>query len=359
MKFSVAMCTYNGSGYLPEQLRSIAAQTRPPDELIVCDDRSTDRTKDVVDDFSKLAPFRVQLHINQETLGSTQNFEKAIRLCSGDIIALSDQDDVWHPEKLRKMEAQFRDDPNVGLVFSDLAITDECLRPLGFRAWECEWVEFGQLEQQLCNEGKILDVLLTRNVVTGSALGFRSKFKQLILPIPEISKWEVHDHWIALVIAAVADVRFIDEPLVKYRRHTGQQLGLLTPLFEDSSSWATAWRRTNAYPVRSRLLKLLSERLRRDEASSDYTETIAMLEDRFAHAQVRDTFPAKRYGSRALAALKELLTFRYQRFPHPNSNALIDAANDFLPYRILFFLSRWANSREQKFRAIHYERHQE
>jgi glycosyltransferase involved in cell wall biosynthesis len=351
MKLSVAMCTYNGGDYLAEQLRCITAQTRLPDELIVCDDRSTDQTKETIEEFERFAPFPVRLHVNHETLGSTQNFEKAIQLCTGEVIALSDQDDVWHQEKLAKMETQFLADPNVGLVFTDLEITDESLRPLGFRAWECEWVEFGRLEQQLCNEGRMLDVLLTRNVVTGSALAFRSKFKNLILPIPKISKWEVHDHWIALVISAVADVRFIDEPLVQYRRHTGQQLGLLSPLFADSLGWATAWRRTNAYPVRSHLLKLLYERLEGAATIGDDTGTMVMLRDRFAHAEARDRLPSKRYFTRALVALKELATFRYQRFPHPNSNALFDAANDFLPYRILFLLSRLAKSREQQFRT--------
>src|SRR5688572_14133745 len=101
-KFSVAMCTYNGARYLKEQLDSFTVQTRLPDELIVCDDGSSDETCQIVSTFAASAPFTVRLEVNQQTLGSTQNFAKAIQLCRGDLIALCDQDDVWLPGKLDK-----------------------------------------------------------------------------------------------------------------------------------------------------------------------------------------------------------------------------------------------------------------
>src|SRR5882762_9087557 len=100
MKISIAMCTYNGARYLREQLDSIAAQTRPPSELIVCDDNSLDETREIVAGFAASAPFPVRLGVNEQNLGSIRNFERAIKLCEGDLIALSDQDDVWLPEKL-------------------------------------------------------------------------------------------------------------------------------------------------------------------------------------------------------------------------------------------------------------------
>ena len=93
--FSVAMCTYNGARFLGAQLASVAAQARAPDELVVCDDRSTDETARVVEEFAAAAPFRVRLHVNERNLGTTRNFERAVSLCEGDLIALSDQDDVW------------------------------------------------------------------------------------------------------------------------------------------------------------------------------------------------------------------------------------------------------------------------
>src|SRR5438128_2977881 len=99
-KISIAMCTYNGEQFLRDQLASIAVQTRPPDELVVCDDHSADATCEIVARFAASSPFPVRLHVNEQNLGSTKNFEHAIRLCEGDIIALSAQYDDWLPEKL-------------------------------------------------------------------------------------------------------------------------------------------------------------------------------------------------------------------------------------------------------------------
>ncbi|MBA3247724.1 MAG: glycosyltransferase family 2 protein [Pyrinomonadaceae bacterium] len=186
MKLSVAMCTYNGARYLQEQLASLAAQTRPPDELVVCDDCSTDETRAILEEFRARAAFPVRLYFNEQNLRVVRNFAKAISLCGGDIIALCDQDDVWLPEKLSRFEAEFARAPEIGLVFSDLEVVDEDLRPLGFRAWQSFWVDFGEREQRLFAQGRAFDVLLTRNMVTGAAMAFRATYKDLVLPIPEI-----------------------------------------------------------------------------------------------------------------------------------------------------------------------------
>src|SRR5690242_1846918 len=100
LRISVAMCTFNGARFLPEQLESITAQTRLPDELVICDDRSADESLEIIRAFLDRPPFTVRLEINERNLGSTKNFEKAIGLCQGEIIALADQDDVWFPQKL-------------------------------------------------------------------------------------------------------------------------------------------------------------------------------------------------------------------------------------------------------------------
>ena len=94
MKTSIALCTYNGEKFLREQLDSIALQTLLPDELVACDDRSCDSTMEILQEFRERVSFPVHIHQNEENLGSTKNFEKAIKLCSGDIIALCDQADV-------------------------------------------------------------------------------------------------------------------------------------------------------------------------------------------------------------------------------------------------------------------------
>src|SRR5919199_6162917 len=118
-RVSVAMCTYNGERYLQEQLDSIAAQTCLPDELVVCDDRSSDRTLEIIQIFKSKVSFPVHLHINPENLGTIKNFEKAISLCTGDIIVLSDQDDVWKPHKVETILQAFAKNTKAGYVFSN------------------------------------------------------------------------------------------------------------------------------------------------------------------------------------------------------------------------------------------------
>ena len=97
---SVALCTYNGARFLEEQLASLLAQNRRPDELVVCDDRSTDSTVQMLESFSRSAPFPVRIQVNPVNLGSTVNFDRAMRLCAGSLIAFCDQDDIWLPHKL-------------------------------------------------------------------------------------------------------------------------------------------------------------------------------------------------------------------------------------------------------------------
>lgn len=110
-RISVAVCTYNGSRFLPEQLTSIAAQTRLPDEMVVCDDGATDATAEIIEKFARTAPFLVRFIRNSQNLGSTKNFENAIGLCTGDLIALSDQDDIWMREKLGRQAEMMERDP--------------------------------------------------------------------------------------------------------------------------------------------------------------------------------------------------------------------------------------------------------
>src|ERR1700728_4505611 len=106
-RISVALCTYNGERFLRHQLESIQQQTRLPDELVVCDDRSTDQTLAIVRELAGTVSFPVVIDQNHETLGSARNFEKAIRLCTGDLIALSDQYDIWYPNRLQRSDQEF------------------------------------------------------------------------------------------------------------------------------------------------------------------------------------------------------------------------------------------------------------
>ncbi|HEX5875452.1 MAG TPA: glycosyltransferase family 2 protein, partial [Pyrinomonadaceae bacterium] len=200
VKLSVAMCTYNGAEFLPAQLESILAQSRPADEIVICDDGSTDQTQALLNQFASASSV-AKIHLNNKNLGTIKNFEQAIGMCTGDVIVLSDQDDVWRHDKLQMMDEAFHTYPDAGLVFSDAEIVDENLKPLNRRMWND--VGFDAHKRKLVATGRALDVLITGWTVTGATMAFRSNLTNLALPIPtEIAM--IHDGWIALTIAAVA-----------------------------------------------------------------------------------------------------------------------------------------------------------
>jgi glycosyltransferase involved in cell wall biosynthesis len=222
VQVSVALCTYNGSRFLGEQLRSIAEQTTLPCELIICDDGSTDSTPEIVRVFADEAPFPVHFLRNETTLGSTKNFEKALRLCSGDAIALCDQDDLWHKDKIECLARVLENEPDVGGVFSDALLVDENSEPMSKSLWETK--RFTSRRQAAVNDRRSAPLsLLDRNEVTGATFLFRSVFVQAVTPIP--SEW-VHDAWIALLIATQAQLRALPARLVSYRLHSAQQIGI-------------------------------------------------------------------------------------------------------------------------------------
>src|SRR5205807_5785827 len=121
------MCTYNGAKFLQEQLRSIVAQSRPVQEIIICDDCSADATCEIVEAFSSQHPGIVRLYRNDTRLGYSQNFAKAISLCRGDIIFLSDHDDSWLPTRVEKMAALFAGDDQCAVVSVAAVVTDQDL----------------------------------------------------------------------------------------------------------------------------------------------------------------------------------------------------------------------------------------
>ena len=119
LTISISMCTYNGARFLPEQLDCLANQSRQPDEVVICDDCSSDNTVEILNAWAESVPFSVKVVQNEKNLGYAQNFAKAISLCSSDVIFLSDQDDIWMPDKLEKMTSVFDNRPEAGVVFCD------------------------------------------------------------------------------------------------------------------------------------------------------------------------------------------------------------------------------------------------
>lgn len=209
IKTSVAMCTYNGSRFLQEQLDSIVGQTCPPDEIVICDDGSSDDTMGIADKCLADWPGTVHIERNAQNLGFVKNFEKAIGLCHGDIIFLSDQDDVWHREKIEVMMHAFEEHPEAAMVFHDAALVDQDLKPLYPSFWK-NTLEF-DYRLFLNHDYKRL---YASNVVQGSACAFKKQVYEKAAPF----YGDFHDEWLALVSLTIGEIVPIPKSLMKYRQ---------------------------------------------------------------------------------------------------------------------------------------------
>ena len=315
------MCTYNGARYLREQLDSMAAQTRLPDELTICDDCSTDATREIITEFARSDSFAVHFHINERNLGSTKNFERAIGLCKGDYIALSDQDDVWLPDKLAKLEAEFERAPNVGLIFTDAEVIDDAARLAGYTLWQKLPVRLAELQR--LRSRRAIDELLGGSIVTGATMAFRTRFQNLLLPIPNDLPI-IHDAWIAILLGAVSEVLPLPSPLIRYRQHSDQQVGA-KERETDGGGIRRALRRTTSYHELIRIGTQVQQRLseHREDYKSD--DALSRLAARLKHLRARANLPEQSL-KRLTRVLRELLTGRY----HIYSNGLSSAAKDLL-----------------------------
>ncbi len=319
LRLSIALCTYNGERFLLEQLQTFATQTRRPDEVIICDDRSTDGTVDIARDFAAHAPFPVRVLVNERNLGSTKNFERAIAQCTGDLIALSDQDDVWHCQKLAHSEQALLAAPGADIVFSDAYVVDDALRPLGPTLWDT--LLFGPDLRSRFHGGDAFGVLFNKTVVTGATMVFRSRVRDFVLPIPATI---VHDNWISLLVSAVSDIVLLDEPLMYYRQHAANQIGA------QRMSLAWHWRRHRYLRTGGRAATghWCDEAARRLESVSGrlrHPQAVELLRDMAAHGQIRSQLPANRL-LRLAPVLHELRTGRYKRY----STGLVSVVMDML-----------------------------
>ncbi len=235
MRISIAMCTYNGEKYLRTQLKSFVSQTHQPHELVVCDDGSTDTTLAIVDEFAQTAEFAVRIFKNERNLGSTKNFEKAITLCEGDLIALSDQDDEWYEDKLARMHQLFENLPKVSAAFSDADVVDENSISTNRRLWES--VSFVPSKKAPYSGSEITAALFKLNyIATGATMVLRSDFRRDFMPIPD--SW-VHDAWISWIAAVRGRLATVPSATIRYRIHTTQQVGLPPPSFVAHLAVAT------------------------------------------------------------------------------------------------------------------------
>lgn len=200
---SVCIATYNGEKYIHEQIASILQQIGNDDEIVVSDDGSTDKTLDVVRSFDAQ---NIHIYINKGDHGYTPNFENALRNAHGDYIFLSDQDDIWMPDKVEACMKYLKVND---FVVSDALIVDGDNKLLFDSFCEQRKSKFGFLNT------------LIRFSYLGCCFAFRRKVLSKALPFPKNHILCTHDNWLALVSTAFYKSAFIPLPLIRYRRYGG------------------------------------------------------------------------------------------------------------------------------------------
>lgn len=218
---SVALCTYNGERFLPEQLRSIAEQTVLPNEVVACDDGSSDRTIELLERFASEVPFPVRIVRNPQTLRPAQNFAQAIALCSGDLVILTDQDDVWFADRVEKTREVFAANDDLTFAFSECPLIDGDGAELGRSIYSSVPISPGD-RSRLAEGSSLLPLLLRYGVIYGTTMALRGNLKEIFLPLPP--GWS-HDEWIALTLSAVGPSACLPTPVTRYRQHALQQVG--------------------------------------------------------------------------------------------------------------------------------------
>ena len=313
LSVSVALCTYNGARFIGEQVRSICLQTLPPAEIVLSDDASTDgcieAAQAALDACLLERPgLAIPLHVmrNATALRVTKNFEQAARACSGDLIALSDQDDVWHPERLARMVAEFDRRPDLLLLHTDARLVDDARQALGQSLFHA--LEVKPFERDWIHGGRAFDVFLRRNLVTGATTLFRRSLLEQAAPFPK--EW-LHDEWLGIVASAIGGVDVLEDELIEYRQHESNQIGARRDSFMGKVRKALASRGTT-HQERALKAELLLERLLGlgDRVAPD---TIQKLRDKLEHQHFRAALPQSRVA-RCLPVFREALTGRYNKF---------------------------------------------
>lgn len=223
---SVAMTTYNGALYIREQLDSILAQTRSVDEIVICDDGSTDETVKILKEYAERFPEVIRLYENERNLGYRLNFKKAMSLCSGDYIFLCDQDDVWRKKKVELMVGKMKEMPQIQVLATSFVYINQK----------------GEKKPVIPEKGKSNNNLYLREVPKGACVEvtfeeyYNHNFFQgcALLLEKEIKDWVVehfstqvaHDYLINFTAAKRNAMYFWNIPMFYYRLHEKNTIGV-------------------------------------------------------------------------------------------------------------------------------------
>ena len=216
MKLSVAICTYNGEAYLREQLESILNQTLPVDEIILCDDGSTDNTVKIARSVLEEGKVPFRIIENGRSLGVAANFLHALKSSCGDYVFTCDQDDIWVKNKVELFATEIQK-TNRLLYFSDGLLVDGDGRSRNVKLWDVYRVPYLESSESL-----YMKHLVRNGIVTGAAMCVS---RALIDSVDEIPTPFLHDEWLSIVATAKDSIRAINHVTFYYRQHGKNVVG--------------------------------------------------------------------------------------------------------------------------------------
>lgn len=317
---SVVICSYNGARFIDAQIASILAQSVLPGEIVLVDDASTDATFAQGERALTAAAVPLRLLRQPRNVGYVANFQFALAQARGDIVFLCDQDDVWFPHKIETMLACLDADADVVLAYSDAVLADEALAPLPGTLFDA--LGLSQEERAATTSEALFGVLLRRNIVTGACTAVR---RRLIVAAGSVEPGFAHDEWLALIACTVGRVRRLDQPLLAYRQHGGNQIGVPTSMAARLKRFLDPGR-SDRHAAAARLRRLRARLEAQRSAGAGRVDLESMLSElaaSSAFAETRSAMPAPRL-LRAVSVGRGLAGGGYARYARGLKTAVRD-----------------------------------
>lgn len=216
-KVDILLATYNGEKYVREQIDSILNQTYKEFRLLISDDCSTDNTPSILEEY-KNKDNRIEIYLQKDNLGVVKNFEFLLNKVQSKYYMFSDQDDIWKETKIEKSVNKIQEQ-DYDLVYSDLEIVDENLIVTNKSYWKEKGI-YGKIKNY-----NNFESLYLNNFVTGCTIISKKELINKFMPLPNNSKYVLHDYWISLILSQNGKIAYIEEPLIKYRQHKNNKVG--------------------------------------------------------------------------------------------------------------------------------------
>lgn len=215
-KVDILLATYNGENYIREQIDSILNQTHKEFRLLISDDGSTDKTRTILEEY-KNKDSRIEIFFQENNLGVVKNFEFLLKKVEAKYYMFSDQDDIWKESKIEKSLNKIEE--GFDLVYSDLEVVDENLNVTYESYWKLKGI-YNKVKKY-----NNFEALYLNNFITGCTMISKKELINSFMPLPNTSKFVLHDYWISLIISQNGKITYIEEPLIKYRQHKNNKVG--------------------------------------------------------------------------------------------------------------------------------------